>query len=463
MANFCGKCGSPINQETGLCPKCDASAPMNATPSIPVQTNTEDVKTVIADEAFVEETFEPQPAVAEIPEPAVSPEPAVTYEPQYQAPVVPTPQYQAPQYQAPQYQQPYYQQPQQNYYPAPAEKAPKASKPKKEKKPKKARKQMNKVLSCILIIFMCIITFATTLYASAAFTVRNATTEEKVGDIVENADYGELLEALPVSDAAKASSDAENFAELLCDYINYDLQISDRRITVKDIENFIEESDSVEYFTALIMDYFDDFYNDTNRFEFSERELEKFLKDNEDAVVSAFDANRSELLRTDYIVEEHYYTPDTYKEVEVDVLKDFSEWLVDDEDIELITPSNIKDVEPEAFYAVHYGLSYFVIISAVVLTLGLIVLMVICNWKQTLYALGITYILLGGALTVFTFIVADVLVPMVTDLSIASYVAGSVMSVGLPVFLGILGAGVLLLAGGIVATILKKNKKQAEN
>lgn len=484
MANFCGKCGSPLNQ--GLCPNCDKASFAQAPASfIPVQTNiaqNDDIKTMIADEEILSEVKEETVDAVVIPEPeAVPEEPVVPVapvipeqevaapEPVVQSVQTPVPQYSQPQYQAPapQYSQPQYQAPAPQYSQPQYQQAAPVQKPQKPKKDKKPRKQMNKALSCVLIVFLCILTFATTLYASLAFTLRSATTEDSVNDIVSGADVVEILEDLPISESAKQTSDADNFAELICEYIQYNfyrdsIDADGMVVTTKNLETFIEESDGVEFFSELILDYVYDFYNDDDVFELSAEVVEEFLKDNEYALQKAFDVSSYDLYRTDTIVEEHYYTPDTYTYVEVDVLKDFSKWLINDEDVKTITPSEIKDEEPLAFDAVHYGLSYTMIIIAVVVTVVFAVLMFIFNWKQALYGLGITFLLLGGALTTVGMIAADVIVPEFTSLNIASYIAGSVISCGLPVFLAILGAGILLLAGGIVVTILAKGKKKAQ-
>ena len=411
-----------------------------------VKEETVDAVVIPESEAVPEEPVVPVAPV--IPEQEVAaPEPVV------QSVQTPVPQYSQPQYQAPapQYSQPQYQQ------------AAPVQKPQKPKKDKKPRKQMNKALSCVLIVFLCILTFATTLYASLAFTLRSATTEDSVNDIVSGADVVEILEDLPISESAKQTSDADNFAELICEYIeNNFYRDGSMIITTKNLETFIEESDGVEFFSELILDYVYDFYNDDDVFELSAEVVEEFLKDNEYALQKAFYVSLYDLYRTDTIVEEHYYTPDTYTYVEVDVLKDFSKWLINDEDVKTITPSEIKDEEPLAFDAIHYGLSYTMIIIAVVVTVVFAVLMFIFNWKQALYGLGITFLLLGGALTTVGMIAADVIVPEFTSLNIASYIAGSVISCGLPVFLAILGAGILFLAGGIVVTILAKGKKKAQ-
>lgn len=123
MANFCGKCGTPLDSETGLCPVCDAKpSEPEINVAIPVAPKVQ----------IVEEKPEEQPAVSN--------EPQNTEKPK---------------------------------------------EPQKAETPKKAKKKKPAAVTVIITVLLSILLFITTIASVTIYNVREIIKEDHIEDIVD--------------------------------------------------------------------------------------------------------------------------------------------------------------------------------------------------------------------------------------------------------------------------------------
>ena len=429
MAKFCSRCGSLNDEGTGLCPSCDSEqlaalqAPQRqinfcrvcGTPidqetgscpncTKPVETAPAAQEPIVAEEpAVAEETVVPEtPAVEDtVADEAVVEQPvAVAVQ---EAPTV---------------------------QPEPIVEAPVI--------PVKYAKKRSGAGKVILTIFLSLLLFITSLLSVAVICVRHTTSEGAVLSMLEDVDYTEMLNSIYTeTDFVEHESEALSFTDYLSDYFeeNHGVTVSD-----KQIEAFIEDSTVMDFFAEKVSAYVSDLYNGTEEFKITMREVRALLHDNAD------------------ILEEHFDVQISDESVE-----ELADWLVDEELLEEISTSVVKDENSAVFYALNIGFSYLTLAILLGLVLLCLVGMGLNDLSKGAMGAGIVFVIIGGILTALTLVVAGlpVLLGSVIGESLISALILKVLFANLWIFASVLGLGVLILVVRYIVRrfVVKPRKK----
>lgn len=214
MAKFCGKCGSQLDELTGLCPVCDIN---EKTVSLYGNANdtgfdfdktmaSDNVYSAPADTQFLGYENTQQSFVPEVP--VVKEEIKNTKEK-------------------------------------------KENNPKKEKKANKEKKsKRSKGLTLFITILLSFCLFLTSTISLVLFDVRNAISEDNADEILENIEVVTILE--------NTNPDAVTYMEDFFDFLYKEFRLD---ISKNDLNDLFEQEEVQEYVGGLVSDFADDIFD----------------------------------------------------------------------------------------------------------------------------------------------------------------------------------------------------------
>ena len=235
MANFCTKCGSNIDQETGLCQSCD-SAELERLKTLPK------FCTVCGGE--IDKTSRACPNCSG-----------------------------------------------KNADPKPAEKrvkSPKTKNPKKEKSAPVHKSGKSKALTTFLTVLISIFLFITLLWSALIFTIRQATMPSSIENIIENIDIEDTINEFVVF--KNKDGDKIKFREYIKIYFEKTMDIE---VEESNISSLLKHSLVKEFAVEKIDEYFDALYSGGN-VTVTRDEVEDFLVDNADTINKKLETDISE-------------------------------------------------------------------------------------------------------------------------------------------------------------------------
>lgn len=426
MANFCTKCGSPMNQDFGLCPKCDVEKieKMSHYPNFCTRCGGKVNKmtgccsacgTSFADKTPASEPVVPAPVPEPVPEivaepisepvPDIIPEPVAEPAPQPTAEPAPAPVPVRP-------------------APAPVQKQP-AVKPAVAPKAPKVKKKSAGII--ILTIFISILLFAVTFVTLDLFAVRATVSDE---DNIEV-----LMDDAEVSDVLSLMGDEyeDSFYETLCEFIKEE---TGAEVTKRNLEKLVKESSLKSYLSGKMSVYIDDVLYNDNEFEITQKEVRKLLNKNSDVIEEELGAEVSE-----------------------EVLDAVANWIVNEDIVEQYTPSGLKRNIPGVYYAMNVGLSPVSLIVLCILILLLLFVIIRWNVSGGVLASGIVMTIVGGLH--FAVSVMALWMPGIGEDLFDNPIFGSAFNLyfgsNILLFGIVMGVGVLaLIVRGIVKAIVAK-------
>lgn len=393
MAKFCGKCGTRLEEELGLCPNCDQKE-IDRIKSIPsfcvVCGSPMDKQTGTcpncSKEATVEAPNQQPPSVWE-PEVVWQPEPVEQYETVQQS--APVQQYQS----------------EQQYEPI-VESAP------------RHKKNRNSALETVITVLLSIALFLTSFAAVTIFSVRQTATEESINEILDHVDWSDLMEELYAFDTV--TQQTVTIDTYVCNYLQAYANIS---VTERQLESFLEESDIGSFLAEKIAMYANNIFSDDERFRLTQREIVSLLEDDYDVM---------------------------YEELGVfistDVLEQLVASFVNGDFLEQVSVDTLKEEIPELYYVLNIGLSYITL--TILIVLGLLFIFIMCrnNLSQALCGVGVIFVVLGALFSIPTIIAAWL--PDVWENIFGGSVIGAI--VGQALSLHLLFFGILLVVGILV-------------
>jgi len=423
MAKFCVKCGSGLDQATGLCPECDRE-------KLNVMAAEKAVSSGPKYCVFCGSKMDPQTGkctnpqcsngVANAAEEAApiesntAPAPVETY-------VEPTP---AETYTAPQPVQNYAPQEVYNTYPNQQANtvAVPVETPKKKAPPKKAT-----ALNTVITVLLSICLFITSIFPIVIYDIRNAIKEENVERLLEKIETIDLIEESGFIDR----DSLDDFYDDM--HRKFGIEITD-----KSLNKFIEKSSIKEFIAGKVAEFCDEFYNKG------------------DAEIKITKREAIDLLNDNSIIEEDDYESYLRDELIVGMVT----WIFDGEDIVIIDTDQIKENLTPVYYGVNFGLSYVTMAIFILLCLLIIFFMIKNSFSQAVCGIGTVFVILGGITGLVAMLAAwiPLLWETISGDSIIGTVVGEFMVINSTpsIILFVLGL-VMLILRGLVKKIRAKN------
>ena len=397
MARFCTHCGSALNLETGLCPRCVSDEPTIRIDA-PAQQNADATVRV-----------HPVPTAAPVQEDAdatmrVNPAPAQEADATTRVNRAPAP----PQPASPPPATPYTQV---------CSEEPAYMRPPVEPAPKKKKS----VGSVIASVFLSIALFVFLLVVTVQISVRNYTSESVLKDTFNKLEFSDVMDTLVKMDneAEEKGGDLIRQTETVEIYSDDGKLIHTEKKTVTDVdydqtfygniintinkiegvqyynintrklEDVFNESTIMDYAAGLVSVYISDVLDNNKEFEISERDIrDDFLAENVDVIEDVFDIKLSSSTGNGRVSERALLNgvADAILPDDLDAVEDFY-------------PKNLRKEEPTLFSVISLCFNWFVIIGLVLLV-GLVIFLMIKNdLSQAAMGGGIVCLIVGGLFT----------------------------------------------------------------
>ncbi len=315
----------------------------------------------------------------------------------------------------------------------------KSSKSKKSKSKAKGKDKekdggLPAVAAVILAVFLSLLVFAFTLVPTLILSVRSATTEPALREIISEVDMVTVLSAIPVNES-ESITEYDNLYDNLC----YNLEVGfDVKVTDNRMREFFSDEGVVEDVAELLNCYAEDVWSGTEYFTFTPEDLADIFYSNSSAFEEAFDT---------------YLTRDEYQLLASYVISETPE----------IYPSTLQKEYPVAMSAVQYGASYVSIIAMYVLATGFALLAVLlCKARRGFIGVGVSIGLVGLITSLAAFVSGAIPALWKTicagNDAIAS-VSAQVINYNLLIYLITLGVGFILFVIGMVLCIKNASNK----
>lgn len=404
MANFCTKCGSPMNQN-GLCPRCDApvvplfctkcGTPKGAdgrcphcdvTPSFKFCTtcgapkgadglcpNCDAVTPAAPTEVLSED---PGATVLLAEEPVEAAEPVIAPAPQ------------------------------------PVKKA--------------------SAVTVIITVLLSICLFITTTLSVSVLTVRHTISEGGMENLAEQVDIAEMLKTT----GAANGETFDTFYERL--QRDYGVELDDEKLG-----EMLEDSTVPEYVAEKISDFAEDFFAGEAELVITKDEMVDLVWDNrkliEDEIPDDFEIEIDELYMED--------------------CEDIANWLFNGDEFVILSTDDLRKESVALYQGVSIGLSYLVMGFFMLLSALLLFVMCRNSLSQTAIGGGVVFILLGGFTSLAAAVVAWIpgLWATIAGSNPALTLVGDVLVINAPIFVTMLAVGILL---PVIRAIVKKVTKK---
>ena len=407
MANFCTKCGSPMNQN-GLCPRCDApvvplfctkcgtpkgadgrcphcdvtpsfkfcttcGAPKGAdglcpncdavTPAAPTEVLSEDSgATVLLAEEPVETVEAAEPVIAPAPQPV-----------------------------------------------------------------KKAS-----AVTVIITVLLSICLFITTTLSVSVLTVRHTISEGGMENLAEQVDIAEMLKTTGAANGETFNTFYERLQR------DYGVELDDEKLG-----EMLEDSTVPEYVAEKISDFAEDFFAGEAELVITKDEMVDLVWDNrkliEDEIPDDFEIEIDELYMED--------------------CEDIANWLFNGDEFVILSTDDLRKESVALYQGVSIGLSYLVMGFFMLLSALLLFVMCRNSLSQTAIGGGVVFILLGGFTSLAAAVVAWIpgLWASIAGSNPALTLVGDVLVINAPIFVTMLAVGILLpVIRAIVKRVTKK-------
>lgn len=404
MANFCTKCGSPMNQN-GLCPRCDApvvplfctkcGTPKGAdgrcphcdvTPSFKFCTtcgapkgadglcpNCDAVTPAAPTEVLSED---PGATVLLAEEPVEAAEPVIAPAPQ------------------------------------PVKKA--------------------SAVTVIITVLLSICLFITTTLSVGVLTVRHTISEGGMENLAEQVDIAEMLKTTGAANGETFNTFYERLQR------DYGVELDDEKLG-----EMLEDSTVPEYVAEKISDFAEDFFAGEAELVITKDEMVDLVWDNrkliEDEIPDDFEIEIDELYMED--------------------CEDIANWLFNGDEFVILSTDDLRKESVALYQGVSIGLSYLVMGFFMLLSALLLFVMCRNSLSQTAIGSGVVFILLGGFTSLAAAVVAWIpgLWASIAGSNPALTLVGDVLVINAPIFVTMLAVGILL---PVIRAIVKKVTKK---
>lgn len=404
MAKFCGKCGTNLDAELGLCPNCD-QAEIERIRSIPnfciICGGQMDKQTGLCPNCSNESDDEQlQPDAYTVCGSEVAKQAGV-----------------CPDY----------------YNNDDAVELDRADEPVENTAPRKR----NTVVDGMITLLLSVCVFLMAFVALTIFCVRQSSTEQGLEKILNNVQGSAFLNET-VRVYSPEQNDWIGSYDYFCSYLKEKANVT---VTEQQIDSFVEKSTVKKFLVEKISMYADDLYGDSVEFSLTAQEVLTLLKENAEIINSEFGTSIPEK-----------------------TLAEIANLLVDEEVIKQMGVTELKHSMPESYYALRIGLSYFTMGTLLFFCAFCIFIMFNNNFSQAVFGVGIVFVALGAAMGV----PAGVAIwsPSTWEMAFGGSTIGLLLGEMLSVNIGLFGVlfaiGFFILLGRkIIGSFMKKYKQQS--
>lgn len=300
---------------------------------------------------------------------------------------------------------------------------------------KKGSKPWPFALRCVISVLLSVVLLVTAVSSVAVLSIRRVSTEEGILEVLQPIELKDIPANVINPRASHGQTLADWLSVLLEDYSDGNVYISASALNV-----MVEDSTIKAYLAQQLAEFMDDLYAGRGDAVFTSREIDQLIRENKRLIEREMNVEF-----TDFFA------------------KKLSDWLIDDDALELFSVDTIKDYEPGAVNAVKQGLSYETLGLLALLTVGCIVLLFVLNKRKAVMPLICvsTVFMLIGMLFTIPALAGGIMVQPVADLFVAPKllpkIVKGVFAYNLPIALGLLAVGIVLL---VLAVFLLRNQKK---
>ena len=289
-------------------------------------------------------------------------------------------------------------------------------------------------VTVILTVLLSVCLFITTTVAVSVLTVRHTISEGGMANLAEQVDIAEILKT---TGAANGETFDEFYQRLERDY---GVCLDDQ-----ELGKLLEDSTVPEYVADKISEFADDFFAGEAELIIDKDEMVDLLWDNRELIEDEIPAEFTAETGIDRLYREDCET--------------IADWMFNGDDFVLLSTDDLRQEVPALYQGVTIGLSYLVMGFFLVLSLLLLFLMCRNSLSQAAIGGGIVLILLGGLTSLAAAVVAWVPGLWV---SIAGHnpvlsLLGSALVINAPIFVILLAVGILLpILRAVILHVVKK-------
>ncbi|MBE6718351.1 MAG: zinc ribbon domain-containing protein [Ruminococcaceae bacterium] len=289
---------------------------------------------------------------------------------------------------------------------------------------KQKKKKKVSVAEVLTTIFISFALFVTTLLAVGVISARNTMLSTKsMETLLESTNTSEIMNYM--YEGAKSDISA-----YINEYLGTDL-------TDRDIDKYANKTDLQAKLATKFSTYFDDLLNNTDNFTLTKKEVTDFISDNKEQFEEISGVKLSD-----------------------EQCSEIANEIVDEEYFESISPYTVRNNNKTVISIASSVLSKTTVVILIILVIVWILIMIGNNPSQAALGTGIVFILVGGLTTALAVTMGKFAITFGLQQNIAT-LCGNILYVNITVFASVLGSGVvLLIIRAIVRKIIEKAREK---
>ncbi len=233
----------------------------------------------------------------------------------------------------------------------------------KTAEPIKQKRKHKSIFKVLLAMVMTVVLLGVGLGAMGIFAVRQATTEEALLTVVDDAELSDLIALL--------GSNAEpKFYGPIKDYVKKNTGIS---LTNDTIDRLLAASELKYYLAEKTADYVNDIYNGTENFSLEQKDVYRLLRANREEMEAVVKVSLSD-----------------------DVLGQIADVLANQEITKQIGTAVLKENMPKTYYGLRFGLSYTAVAVLLAVAAMIFVAMLRLDFSLGILGCGVALTVTGG-------------------------------------------------------------------
>ena len=287
-------------------------------------------------------------------------------------------------------------------------------------------------VTVIITVLLSICLFITTTLSVSVLTVRHTISEGGMENLAEQVDIAEMLKTTGAANGETFNTFYERLQR------DYGVELDDEKLG-----EMLEDSTVPEYVAEKISDFAEDFFAGEAELVITKDEMVDLVWDNrkliEDEIPDDFEIEIDELYMED--------------------CEDIANWLFNGDEFVILSTDDLRKESVALYQGVSIGLSYLVMGFFMLLSALLLFVMCRNSLSQTAIGGGVVFILLGGFTSLAAAVVAWIpgLWASIAGSNPALTLVGDVLVINAPIFVTMLAVGILL---PVIRAIVKKVTKK---
>lgn len=287
-------------------------------------------------------------------------------------------------------------------------------------------------VTVIITVLLSICLFITTTLSVSVLTVRHTISEGGMENLAEQVDIAEMLKTTGTANGETFNTFYERLQR------DYGVELDDEKLG-----EMLEDSTVPEYVAEKISDFAEDFFAGEAELVITKDEMVDLVWDNrkliEDEIPDDFEIEIDELYMED--------------------CEDIANWMFNGDEFVILSTDDLRKESAALYQGVSIGLSYLVMGFFMLLSALLLFVMCRNSLSQTAIGGGVVFILLGGFTSLAAAVVAWIpgLWASIAGSNPALTLVGDVLVINAPIFVTMLAVGILL---PVIRAIVKKVTKK---